>query len=98
MTTADQLYTAFIELHALGYSPLFRLIPWGNEGKIGINIVTAGGMSQEVSEYARRKDKTKLDKAVTDYCTNLDALGFSQVSSADRELWQGEHLQAAVSG
>lgn len=78
VTTADQLYTAFIELHALGYSPLFRLIPWGNEGKIGINIVTAGGMSQEVSEYASRKDETKLDKAVTDYCTNLDALGFSQ--------------------
>ena len=78
VTTADQLYTAFTELHALGYSPLFRLIPYGNEGKKGISIITAGGMSQEIGGYARRNDKTNLDKTVTAYCTYLAALGFSQ--------------------
>ena len=78
VTTADQLYTAFTELQSLGYSPLFRLIPYGNEGKRGINIITAGGMSQEVTRFAALKDNQSLDKAVTAYCTNLDALGFSQ--------------------
>ena len=78
VTTADQLFTAFETLQSLGYSPLFRLIPYGDEGKRGINIITAGGMSKEVTRFAALKDKQSLDNAVTAYCTNLDALGFSQ--------------------
>lgn len=77
VTTSDQLNTAFSNLHSLGYSPLFRFIPYANDGKQGINIVTAGGMSQEVSVYAMRKDKASLDSVITTCCSYLDALGFS---------------------
>ena len=78
VTTADQLFKAFETLQSLGYSPLFRFIPYGNEGKLGINIITAGAMTPEVERFAARKDKESLDSAVTAYCSHLDALGFSQ--------------------
>ena len=78
VTTGDQLNAAFANLHSLGYSPLFRLIPYAIEGKKGINVITSGAMTQEVTSFAARKDKKSLDSAVTAYCSHLDALGFSQ--------------------
>ena len=78
VTTADQLFKAFETLQSLGYSPLFRFIPYGNEGKIGINIITAGAMTPEVARFAARRDNKSLDSVVTAYCSHLDALGYSQ--------------------
>ena len=78
VTTADQLFTAFETLQSLGYSPLFRLIPFGNEGKKGINVITASAMTQEVARFAARKDKRSLDSVITAYCSHLEAFGFSQ--------------------
>ncbi|MBR4728762.1 MAG: M13 family metallopeptidase [Prevotella sp.] len=78
VTTADQLFTAFEALQSLGYSPLFRLIPYANVGKKGVNIITAGAMTQEVTRFAALKDSTSLGSVVTAYCTHLDAFGFSQ--------------------
>ena len=78
VTTGDQLNAAFANLHSLGYSPLFRLVPYCDEGRKSINIITSGAMTQEVTSFAARKDKESLDSAVTAYCSHLDALGFSQ--------------------
>ena len=78
VTTADQLFKAFEALQSLGYSPLFRLIPYANVGKKGVNIITAGAMTQEVTRFAALKDSTSLGSVVTAYCTHLDAFGFSQ--------------------
>jgi predicted metalloendopeptidase len=78
VTTGDQLNAAFANLHSLGYSPLFRLVPYCVEGRKSINIITSGAMTQEVTSFAARKDKESLDSAVTAYCSHLDALGFSQ--------------------
>ena len=78
VTTGDQLNAAFANLHSLGYSPLFRLIPYCVEGRKSINIITSGAMTQEVTSFAARMDKESLDSAVTAYCSHLDALGFSQ--------------------
>lgn len=78
VTTADQLYSAFVNLQSLGYSPLFRLVPYCDEGRKSINIITSGTMTREVTSFAARKDKESLDSAVTAYCSHLDALGFSQ--------------------
>ena len=78
VTTADQLFKAFETLQSLGYSPLFRLIPYGDEGKKGINIITSGAMTQEVARYAARKDNKSMDSVITAYCSHLDALGYSQ--------------------
>ena len=78
VTTGDQLNAAFANLHSLGYSPLFRLVPYCDEGRKSINIITSGAMTREVTSFAARKDKESLDSAVTAYCSHLDALGFSQ--------------------
>ena len=78
VTTADQLFSAFVNLQSLGYSPLFRLIPYCNDGRKGVNIITSGAMTEEVTSFAARKDKESLDSVVTAYCSHLDALGFSQ--------------------
>ena len=78
VTTADQLFSAFVNLQSLGYSPLFRLIPYCDEGRKGVNVVTSGAMTEEVTRYAARKNKESLDSVVTAYCSHLDALGFSQ--------------------
>lgn len=78
VTTGDQLNAAFANLHSLGYSPLFRLIPFASEGKLGINLITSGAMTREVTSFAALNDKESLDSAVTAYCSHLDALGFSQ--------------------
>ena len=78
VTTAEQLFKVFETLHSLGYSPLFRFIPYGDVGKKGVNTITAGGMTQEVANYAARKDSKSLDSVVTAYCSHLDAFGFSQ--------------------
>ena len=78
VTTGDQLNAAFANLHSLGYSPLFRLVPYCDEGRKSINIITSGAMTQEVTSFAARMDKKSLDSAVTAYCSHLDALGFSQ--------------------
>ena len=78
VTTGDQLNAAFANLHSLGYSPLFRLVPYAIEGKLGINFITSGAMTREVTNFAARNDKESLDSAVTAYCSHLDALGFSQ--------------------
>jgi predicted metalloendopeptidase len=78
VATGDQLNAAFANLHSLGYSPLFRLVPYCVEGRKSINIITSGAMTQEVTSFAARKDKESLDSAVTAYCSHLDALGFSQ--------------------
>jgi predicted metalloendopeptidase len=78
VTTADQLFKAFETLQSLGYSPLFRFIPYGNEGKLGINIITAGAMTPEVERFAAREDSTSLNSVITAYCSHLDALGYSQ--------------------
>ena len=78
VTTGDQLNAAFANLHSLGYSPLFRLVPYCDEGRKSINIITSGAMTQEVTSFAARMDKESLDSAVTAYCSHLDALGFSQ--------------------
>ena len=67
VTTADQLFSAFVNLQSLGYSPLFRLIPYCNDGRKGVNVVTSGAMTEEVTSYAARKDKN-----------SLDSVGFSQ--------------------
>ena len=60
------------------HSPLFRFIPYGNEGKTGINIITAGAMTPEVTRFAARRDNKSLDSVITAYCSHLDALGYSQ--------------------
>ena len=78
VTTADQLFSAFVNLQSLGYSPLFRLIPYCDEGRKGVNVVTSGAMTEEVTRYAARKNKESLDSVVTAYCSHLDAFGFSQ--------------------
>lgn len=78
VTTADQLYKAFETLQSLGYSPLFRFIPYGNEGKKGFNIITAGAMTPEVERFAARKNSQSLDSVITVYCSHLDAFGYSQ--------------------
>ena len=78
VTTVDQMYSAFANLQSLGYSPLFRLVPYCDEGRKSINIITSGAMTEEVTSYAARKDKESLDSVVTAYCSHLDAFGFSQ--------------------
>ena len=78
VTTVDQMYSAFANLQSLGYSPLFRLVPYCVEGRKSINIITSGAMTQEVTSFAARKDKESLDSVVTAYCSHLDAFGFSQ--------------------
>ena len=78
VTTADQLYSAFANLQSLGYSPLFRLIPYCDNGRKGVNVVTSGAMTEEVTSFAARKNKESLDSVVTAYCSHLGALGFSQ--------------------
>lgn len=78
VTTVDQMYSAFANLQSLGYSPLFRLVPYCVEGRKSINIITSGAMTEEVTSFAARKDKESLDSVVTAYCSHLDAFGFSQ--------------------
>lgn len=38
VTTVEQMYSAFANLQSLGYSPLFRLIPYCDYGRKGINV------------------------------------------------------------
>lgn len=78
VTTVEQMYSAFANLQSLGYSPLFRLIPYCDYGRKGINVITTGAMAIEVSRFAANREKESLDSVITAYCSHLDALGFSQ--------------------
>ena len=78
VTTADQMYAAFKNLHALGYSPLFRLIPCFSVGRTPCNAVTTGAMTREMTVAAQRKNETMVDSLVAANCQYLSSFGFSQ--------------------
>ena len=78
VTTADQMYAAFKNLHALGYSPLFRLIPCFSVGRTPSNAVTTGAMTREMTVAAQRKNETMVDSLVAANCQYLSNFGFSQ--------------------
>ena len=78
VTTVDQIYSAFTNLQTLGYSPLFRLIPYADEGKKCINVICTGGMPTEVLAYIARGQNQQLDSVITAYCSLLSNFGFSQ--------------------
>ena len=78
VTTADQMYAAFKNLHALGYSPLFRLIPCFSVGRTPSNAVTTGAMTREMTVAAQRKNETMVDSLVAANCQYLSSFGFSQ--------------------
>ena len=78
VTTADQMYAAFKNLHALGYSPLFRLIPCFSVGRTPCNAVTTGAMTREMTVAAQRKNETMVDSLVAANCQYLSNFGFSQ--------------------
>ena len=76
--TADQLHAAFGTLYELGYSPLFRLIPFVNEGKKTILAITTGGMPDEMlKEVFMRQKPEKIDSLVRAYCQPLTSLGYT---------------------
>ena len=78
VTTVDQIYSAFTNLQTLGYSPLFRLIPYADEGKKCINVICTGGMPTEVLAYIARGQNQQQDSVITAYCSLLSNFGFSQ--------------------
>jgi len=76
--TADQLHAAFGTLYELGYSPLFRLIPFVNEGKKTTLAITTGGMPDEMlKEVFMRQKPEKIDSLVRTYCQPLTSLGYT---------------------
>ena len=76
--TADQLHAVFGTLYELGYSPLFRLIPFVNEGKKTVLAITTGGMPDEMlKEVFMRQKPEKIDSLVRAYCQPLTSLGYT---------------------
>ena len=78
VTTADQMFAAFQTLHALGYSPLFRLIASMNSGRTLANALSTGAMTKEMTVAAQRKNETMVDSLVAANCQYLSNFGFSQ--------------------
>ena len=78
VTTADQMYAAFQTLHALGYSPLFRLIASMNSGRTLANALSTGAMTKEMTAAAQRKNEHTVDSLVAANCQYLSSFGFSQ--------------------
>ena len=75
--TADQLYDAFAKLHQLGYSPLFRLVPFISNGKSIMGIMITGGKTVEMDTLMGRGDAQKMIEKVTSYCQTLRNLEYS---------------------
>ncbi len=78
VTTADQMFAAFQTLHALGYSPLFRMIASFSVGRTPSNALTTGAMTKEMTAAARRKNGQQVDSIVAANCQYLSSFGFSQ--------------------
>ena len=82
--TADQLHAVFGTLYELGYSPLFRLIPFVNEGKKTVLAITTGGMPDEMlKEVFMRQKPEKIDSLVRAYCQPLTSLGYTSERVAE---------------
>ena len=77
ITTGDQLYEAFVTLQGLGYSPLFRAIPYVATGKKMINVIATGGTIDEMCRPFNRKQKDSVEYIVNSYCQYLSTMGFS---------------------
>lgn len=75
--TADQLHVAFTTLHQLGYSPLFRVVPFIVEGREVINLIITGGKTVEMDTVMAMKDSKDMVERVTSYCQRLRFLGYS---------------------
>ena len=76
--TADQLYDAFAKLHQLGYSPLFRLSPMVDDGKVVINILLSGGKTVEMDTVMAKRDIGQMPVKVASYCQMLSLFGYSE--------------------
>ena len=78
VTTADQMFAVFQTLHALGYSPLLRLIASFGAGRIPNNGITTGAMTKEMTAASQRKNEHTVDSLVAANCQYLSSFGFSQ--------------------
>ncbi len=76
--TADQMYDAFARLHELGYSPLFRIVPFtSDKGKTIIGVMLTGAKTTEMDTIMGRSDAQRLAETVTSYCQTLSLLDYT---------------------
>ena len=75
--TADQMYAAFGRLHELGYSPLFRMMPYLIQGKAIIGLMLTSAKTTEMDTIMRTSDAQRLAETVTSYCQTLNLLDYT---------------------